>query len=82
MDHGPEFISKDVGLWAYWNKVRLAFSRTGYPTDNATIQLFNSVGYFTGVGVRHPALTQVLDVLSRPPGGLCHTEGCDPMAGR
>lgn len=38
VDNGPEFISKDVDLWAYWNKVKLDSSRPGKPTDNATIK--------------------------------------------
>ncbi len=42
MDNGPEFISKDVDLWAYWNKMKLDFSRPGKPTDNATVESFNS----------------------------------------
>ena len=42
VDNGPEFISKDLDLWAYWNKVRLAFSRPGKPTDNALIESFNA----------------------------------------
>ena len=42
VDNGPEFISKDVDLWAYWNKVKLDFSRPGKPTDNAYIESFNS----------------------------------------
>ena len=29
VDNGPEFISKDLDLWAYWNKVKLDFSRPG-----------------------------------------------------
>lgn len=29
VDNGPEFISKDVDLWAYWNNVKLDFSRPG-----------------------------------------------------
>ena len=32
VDNGPEFISKDVDLWAYWNKVKLDYSRPGKPT--------------------------------------------------
>jgi putative transposase len=40
-DNGPEFISKDVDLWAYWNHVMLDFSRPGKPTDNAYIESFN-----------------------------------------
>lgn len=42
VDNGPEFIAKDVELWAYWNKVKLDFSRAGKPTDNATIESFNA----------------------------------------
>ena len=42
VDNGPEFISKDLDLWAYWNGVKLDFSRPGTPTDNATIESFNA----------------------------------------
>ncbi len=42
VDNGPEFTSKDVDLWAYWNKVKLDSSRPGKPTDNATIESFNA----------------------------------------
>ena len=42
VDNGPEFISKDLDLWAYWNRVKLDFSRPGKPTDNATIESFNA----------------------------------------
>ncbi len=38
----PEFISKVMDQWAYWNKVELDFSRPGKPTDNAFIESFNS----------------------------------------
>jgi putative transposase len=41
VDNGPEFISKDVDLWAYWNHVTLDFSRPGKPTDNAYFDSFN-----------------------------------------
>jgi len=37
VDNGPEFISKDLDLWAYWNTVKLDFSRPGKPTDNALV---------------------------------------------
>jgi putative transposase len=40
-DNGPEFISKALDQWAYWNKVELDFSRPGKPTDNAFIESFN-----------------------------------------
>lgn len=42
VDNGPEFISKELDLWAYANKVTLDFSRPGKPTDNAFIESFNS----------------------------------------
>ena len=41
VDNGPEFLSKDVDWWAYWNGVRLNFSRPGKPTDNGIIESFN-----------------------------------------
>ncbi len=33
LDNGPEFISKDLDLWAYQHDVVLDFSRPGKPTD-------------------------------------------------
>jgi len=42
VDNGPEFISKDLDLWAYAHGVELDFSRPGKPTDNAFIEAFNS----------------------------------------
>ena len=42
VDNGPEFISKDLDRWAYWNRVQLDFSRPGKPTDNALVESFNS----------------------------------------
>ncbi len=42
VDNGPEFISKELDLWAYSNNVELDFSRPGKPTDNAFIESFNS----------------------------------------
>jgi len=42
VDNGSEFISRDLDLWAYVNKVTLDFSRPGKPTDNAFIEAFNS----------------------------------------
>jgi len=41
VDNGPEFISKSLDWWAYWNGVKLDFSRPGKPTDNALIESFN-----------------------------------------
>jgi putative transposase len=42
VDNGPEFISKDLDRWAYWNHVELDFSRPGKPADNALVEAFNS----------------------------------------
>ena len=42
VDNGPEFVSKELDLWAYANGVVLDFSRPGKPTDNAFIEAFNS----------------------------------------
>jgi len=42
VDNGPEFASKAMDQWAYWNKVELDFSRPGKPTDNAYIESFNA----------------------------------------
>jgi putative transposase len=39
--NGTEFTSKAMDHWAYWNRVRLDFSRPGKPTDNAHIEAFN-----------------------------------------
>ena len=41
VDQGPEFISKDLDLWAYQHDVVLDFSRPGKPTDNAFAESFN-----------------------------------------
>ena len=43
VDNGTEFTSRSLDHWAYWNRVRLDFSRPGKPTDNAHIEAFNSV---------------------------------------
>ena len=42
VDNGPEFVSRDLDLWAYARGVVLDFSRPGKPTDNAYIESFNS----------------------------------------
>lgn len=42
VDHGSEFISRDLDLWAYANDVTLDFSRPGKPTDSGFIEAFNS----------------------------------------
>jgi putative transposase len=41
VDQGPEFISKDLDLWAWSHGSTLDFSRPGKPTDNAFIESFN-----------------------------------------
>ena len=41
MCYGPEFISKELDLWAFMHNVTLDFSRPGKPTDNAFIVSFN-----------------------------------------
>jgi putative transposase len=41
VDQGPEFISKDLDLWAYQHDIVLDFSRPGKPTDNAFAESFN-----------------------------------------
>ncbi|MEO1398632.1 MAG: IS3 family transposase, partial [Pseudomonadota bacterium] len=41
VDQGSEFISRDLGLWAYQKDVILDFSRPGNPTDNAFIESFD-----------------------------------------
>jgi putative transposase len=38
LDNGPEFISKELDLWAFMRGVTLDFSRPGKPTDNAFIE--------------------------------------------
>jgi putative transposase len=41
-DNGPEFSSRALDQWAYFNGVELDFSRPGKPTDNAFIESFNA----------------------------------------
>src|SRR5207248_947753 len=41
LDNGPEFISKELDLWAFMRGVTLDFSRPGQPTDNAFIESLN-----------------------------------------
>ena len=43
LDNGTEFTSKALDAWAYWNKVKLDFSRPGKPGDNAHVEAFNSL---------------------------------------
>ena len=41
VDNGPEFISRALDAWAYFNNVKLDYSRPGTPTDNPHIESFN-----------------------------------------
>jgi putative transposase len=41
VDHGTEFISRALDLWAYTRGVTLDFTRPGKPTDIAFIESFN-----------------------------------------
>jgi len=41
VDNGPEFISRGLDLRAYFNGVKLDFSRPGKPTDKQFIESFN-----------------------------------------
>ena len=41
VDNGPEFVSRDLDLWAYQRGVTLDFSRPGKPTDNAFAESSN-----------------------------------------
>lgn len=41
VDNGTEFTSRALDAWAYWNRVRLDFSRPGKPGDNCLIEAFN-----------------------------------------
>jgi len=41
-DHGSEFCSQIVDVWAYHHQVRIDFSRPGTPTDNAHVESFNA----------------------------------------
>ena len=56
VDNGPEFVSREVDLWAYANGVTLDFSRPGKPTDNAFIEALNARGE---AGMFEPARVSV-----------------------
>ncbi|WP_394817922.1 integrase core domain-containing protein [Citrobacter koseri] len=40
-NHGSEFAGKMLDKWVYERRIRIDFSRTGTPTDNATVESFN-----------------------------------------
>jgi putative transposase len=42
-DNGSEFCALPMDQWAYWNHIKLDYSRPGKPTDNATIESFNAL---------------------------------------
>ena len=42
VDNGPQFTSRVLDQWAYYNGVVLDFIRPGKPTDNAVMEAFNS----------------------------------------
>lgn len=41
LENVPEFVSKELDLWAFMRGVTLDFSRPGKPTDNSFIESFN-----------------------------------------
>jgi putative transposase len=42
VDHGPEFMSRALDLWAYRRGIELAFIRPGKPVENAYVESFHS----------------------------------------
>jgi putative transposase len=40
-DHGPEFVSNSLDMWAYFNGVKLDFNGRQKPANNAMIESFN-----------------------------------------
>lgn len=42
VDHGPEFISRVLDVWAYRRGVELVFIRPGKPMENAYVESFHS----------------------------------------
>jgi putative transposase len=73
VDNGTEFTSRALDHWAYWNQIRLDFSRPGKPTDNAHIESFNatprreclSQHWFTDLGDARGTLETWKDDYSR-----------------
>lgn len=42
-DQGTEFTSMAMDHWAYWNRIKIDFSRPGRPGDNARNEAFNGI---------------------------------------
>jgi putative transposase len=42
VDHGPEFISRKLDIWAYQHGIQLVFIRPGKPVENAYVESFHS----------------------------------------
>lgn len=63
LDNGPEFISKELDLWAFMHDVTLDVSRPGKPTDDAFIESFN--GKFRGECLKNANCFLSLDEAAR-----------------
>ena len=42
VDHGTEFTSMALDMWAFEHRITLDFTRPGKPTDNGHIESFNA----------------------------------------
>jgi putative transposase len=60
VDNGTEFTSKALDAWAYWNKVKLDFSRPGKPGDKCPCRGLQQPG---------PARVPFATLVSQPRGG-------------
>lgn len=63
LDNGPECTSKALDLWAYENRVELAFIRPGKPIENAFVESFN--GRFRDEGLNLHWFTTLADARRR-----------------
>lgn len=43
VDHGPEFISRALDIWAYQRGIELVFIRPGKPVENAYVESFHKL---------------------------------------
>lgn len=71
---GPEFISRDMDLWAYHRGVILDFGRPGKPRDNAFIEAFN--GKFCQECLNAHWFLNLADAAEKLPVGVCVTFAC------